>query len=255
MQQIKGKKLTPSKEVAYIAVMSALLLGGQYVLSFVAGVEIVTILLICFSYSFGMRRGAVCALSFSLLRCLLFGFYPTVIILYLIYYPLLAIVFGALGHIKQSTFKNYPWYFALIINVFLLGIAVACALCYGLDLIKISRIYKVTIYTLLWVIFALCIGLLIAFDCLLIAKKAFKKDTADALKLITFASLAAICTICFTLLDDIITPLFFGYSYTSWLAYFYTSFTAMLPQTVCTIVTVITLFFPVTALFSKIIKA
>lgn len=255
MQQIKSKKITPSKEVAYIAVMSALLLGGQYVFSFVTGVEIVTILLICFSYSFGMRRGAVCAISFSLLRCLLFGFYPTAIILYLMYYPLLAIVFGALGHIKNGTFENYPWYFALIINALLLGIAVACAVCYGLDLIKVSRIYKVTLYTLLWVIFSLCTGLFIAFDCLLIAKKLFKKNTENALKLITFASLAAVCTVCFTLLDDIITPLFWGYSHTAWLVYFYTSFTAMLPQTVCTIGTVMTLFFPVTALFSKIIKA
>ena len=255
MELRKSKKLTPSKEIAYIAVMSALLIGGQFVFSFVAGVEIVTLLLACFSYSFGMRRGAIGALAFSLLRCLLFGFHPTVIILYLIYYPVLALIFGALGHIKDSTFEKYPALFAVIINILLLGIACACAVCYGLDLIKVSRIYKVTVYVLLWVVFALSAGMCIAFDCLLVAKKVFKKNTGNALKLITFASIAAFCTICFTLLDDIITPIFWGYNSTTALAYFYTSFTAMLPQTVCVIVTLATLFLPVTALFDRIIKA
>ena len=255
MQDINSKKLSPSKEIAYIAVMSALLIGGQFVFSFVTGVEIVTLLLVCFSYSFGMRRGAVCAIAFSILRCLLFGFYPTAIILYLVYYPILAILFGALGHVKDKTFENYPVVFAVIINILLLGIACASAACYGLDLIKVSRIYKVTVYALLWVVFALCIALLVAFDGLFIAKKVFKKGSVNALKLITVASLGAVCTICFTLLDDIITPLFWGYNPSTSLAYFYTSFTAMLPQTVCTILSIVTLFLPITALFGKIIKA
>ena len=254
MQYEKSKKIPPSKEIAYIAATCALLIGGQYVLSFVAGVEIVTLILVCFSYSFGMRRGAICALAFSLLRCFIFGFYPTALILYLIYYPLIALIFGAIGHIKKSTFEKFPWYFAVIVNALLLGIACACALCYGLDLIKISRIYKVTIYTLLWVIFALCVCLCIAFDCLLIAKKLFKKNTERILKIITVTSIAAVCTICFTLLDDIITPLFWGYSRSVALAYFYSSFTAMLPQTICTIVTVTTLFEPLTAVFNRVIK-
>lgn len=254
MQYEKRKKMPPSKEIAYVAVTCALLIGGQYVFSFVAGVEIVTLSLVCFSYSFGMRRGAICALAFSLLRCFIFGFSPTALILYLIYYPLLTLIFGAIGHIKESAFEKFPYYFALILNVLLLGIACVCALCYGLDLIKISRIYKVTIYALLWVIFALCICLAIAFDCLFIAKKVFKKNTEKLLMLITLTSIAAVCTICFTLLDDIITPLFWGYSKSVALAYFYSSFTAMLPQTICTIVTVSTLFLPLTAVFNRVIK-
>lgn len=252
MQSEEHKKIPPAKEIAYIAVTCALLIGGQYVFSFVAGVEIVTLILVCFSYVFGMRRGAICATAFSLLRCLIFGFSPTAVILYLVYYPLLAVVFGGLGHIKQSTFENFPWYFAVIVNALLLGIAVACALCYGLDLIKISRLLKVTVYVLLWVIFALCICLCVAFNCLLIAKKGFGKNTETLLKLITFASIAAVCTVCFTLLDDIITPLFWGYNSLTALTYFYTSFTAMLPQTVCTIVTVTALFLPLTAVLKRV---
>ena len=254
MQGEKRRIYPPAKDIAYVAVMCALLIGGQYVFSFVAGVEIVTLLLACFSYVFGIRRAILCTVAYSLLRCLIFGFYPTVIILYLIYFPIFAAVFGGLGHIRKSTFENCPLSFTIFVNALLLGVAAACALCFGLDLIKVSRIYKITLQILLWVIFALCTALCIAFNCLIIAKKKFGKDTSVLLKVITVTSVAAICTILFTLLDDIITPLFWGYSRLTALAYFYSSFTAMLPQTVCTIVTVTTLFEPLTSVMKKIVK-
>ena len=47
----------------------------------------------------------ITATCFSLLRCLLFGFYPNIIILYLIYYNLFALLFGTLGK-KFSAFGN-----------------------------------------------------------------------------------------------------------------------------------------------------
>lgn len=250
----RGGKYSLSKDIAYIAIMCALLIGGQYALSFVAGVEIVTLLLACFSYVFGIRRGAICAAAFSVLRCFLWGFYPTVIILYLVYYPLLATVFGALGHIKESTFKNYPIWFAVIINLLLLGIATACACAYFLNLIKLSRFVKATMYALLCVIFALCVALCITFDVLFILNKVLGKNTGEALKTITVTSVAAVCTIIFTLLDDVISPLFYQWSANTALAYFYTSFTAMLPQTVCTIVTLSTMFLPITAVLNKLAK-
>ena len=250
----RNDRLSPSKEIAFIAVTCALLIGGQYVFSFVAGVEIVTLISVCFAYVFGIRRGVLCAVSFSLLRCFIFGFYPAVIILYLIYYPLLALVFGGLGHIKDGTFKNYPVYFAVIINIVLLGIAASCAVCFVLDLIKTSRLYKVTLKVLLWVIFALCAWLALTFDGLFIAKKVFRKQTESALKLITVTSAAAVCTVCFTLLDDIISPLILGLSFDGELAYFYSSFLAMLPQVVCTIVSVSTLFLPLTAVLKRVYK-
>lgn len=249
----KDKKIPPSKEIAYTAVACALLISGQYVFSFAAGVEIVSLLLVCFSYTFGVKDGVVCAIAFSLLRCLLYPFSLTAFILYLVYYPALASVFGGLGHIKQSAFEKYPWYFALAVNVLLISIASACAVCDILDVIKVPKFAKVAINVFLWIIFGLCAGLFIAFDGLLIAKKIFKKDTSDLLKLITFASIAAVCTICFTLLDDIITPLVAGATPLAALAYFYASFTAMLPQTVCTIVSVDALFLPLTAVFERVL--
>ncbi len=245
------KKLSLSSEIAYAAVMCALLIGGQYLFSYVSGVEIVTVLLLCFSAVFGARCGILSAVAFSLLRCLVFGFYPSVIVLYLIYFPLFAAVFGWLGHIPNSVYKQFPLWFALLLNFLLLGIATACMLAVRFDLIKISRLYKTTITVFLWVIAGLSILLCLLFNVLLAMKK-FGKDTSDVLKTIVFASIAAVCTIGFSLLDDVITPLFYGYDGKAALAYFYTSFTAMLPQTVCTIVTVCTLFLPVTAILEKV---
>ena len=240
--------MRPAREAAYIAVTCALLIGGQFVFSFVVGVEIVTLILVSFSYCFGARRGAICALAFSLLRCIIFPFSPTALILYAIYYPALATVFGGLGRIGENAYARAPTVIA--VNALLLGICAACAICFGLDLIKVSRIYKVTVQILLWVIFALCAGGCIAFDALLILH-ARGKVSATLLKIIALSAIAAVCTVCFTLLDDLITPLFYGYTSLTALTYFYASFTAMLPQTVCTIVTVGTLFAPLTAVMEK----
>lgn len=252
MKEGKDKKISPSKEISYAAVMCALLIGGQYVFSFVAGVEIVTLLLVCYSAVFGARRGAICAAAFSVLRCFIFGFYPTVIVLYIIYYPLLAAVFGVLGRLDSSAFEKLPAAVAVAINLLLISLAAACVAAYALDLIKLSRIYKVTIYVFLWVIFSLCVALCIAFDILLAAQKKSVGRFSELLRLITFTCVAAVCTIIFSLLDDVITPLMLGFTPLHALGYFYSSFTAMLPQTVCTVVTVGALFLPVTAVFKKL---
>ena len=97
MVNLKSRKPSVSKDIAYISVTSALLTGGQFVFSFVVGVEIVTVILAGFSFTFGARRGALCAVTFSLLRCLVFGFYPTVVVVFFICYSLLVLVFGLLG--------------------------------------------------------------------------------------------------------------------------------------------------------------
>ncbi len=244
-----GVGFSPSKETAYIAVTCALLLGGQFVFSFVAGVEIVTLILVCFSSVFGARRGVILAASFSVSRCIVFGFTPAVLVLYLIYYPALAAIFGGLGHFQNSAFGKAA--FAIVVNLLLISLMLACSLSYALNLIKVSRIYKVTADVLLWIIFSLCAVLLAAFDVLFISAKFFKRQNGALLKVVAFAAIAAVCTICFTLLDDVISPLFYGMNGVSALAYFYASFTAMLPQTVCAIVTVATLFLPVTKVLSR----
>lgn len=153
-----------AKDLALIGIFIALLIGGQFALSFVAGVEIVTVLILSFAFYFGLKRSLILVNAYNILRCFLFGFFPSVIILYAVYYNLFVVIFSLIG------------------------------------------------------------------------KKFSGKLTA--LRLVFTAAAAALCTACFTLLDDIITPLFYGFDAKTALAYFYTSLPTMALQTVNVIVTV-----------------
>lgn len=154
-----------AKEIALISVFTALLIGGQFVLSGISGIEIVTVLLLSFSYYFGIRRGLLVANAFSLLRCFIFGFFVNVIILYLVYYNFFVVVFGILG-----------------------------------------------------------------------AK--FKKELNMKL-LVLIVIIASLLTVIFTVLDDIITPLYYGFSIDTMKTYTIASLAAVVPQVICTVLTVI----------------
>ena len=164
--------------VAVVAVFTALLLAAQYALWFVKGVELVTVLLLVFSYRFGVRCGVLSAVAFSLLRCLLFGFFPNVVLLYLLYYPLFAACFGLLGN-------------------------------------ALHRRTGVRVQMLLTV-------------------------------------LAVLLTALFTLLDDALTPLLYGYTKEAALAYFLASLPTMAVQTVCAAVTVLLLFRPLLFILKRV---
>ena len=163
--------MSRAKKITLSGVYVALLIASQWVFSFVAGVEIVTVLLLAFAYRPGIKTGLLTATAFSLLRCFLFGFVPQTVVLYLIYYNLFALFFGWLG---TKTGERYGAGMHFIL-VFL-----ACAF-----------------------------------------------------------------TACFTLLDDIITPLFLGFNLSAAKAYFIASLPVMLTQVICSAVTVGVLFFPV----------
>ncbi len=169
----KKRRIFSARDCAYIAVFVALLIATQFALSFLPGVEFVTVLFISFSFCFGVRRGMVAGVVFSLLRQLVFGFFPTVLIVYLLYFPLLAIVFGFLGKGVRATAKNAVW----------------------------------------------------------------------------LSGVAGICTIGFSMLDNLITPLWYGYTMDAMKAYFYGSLPLMIPQTVCAVVTVLVLFSPLAKVF------
>ncbi|MGN0814404.1 MAG: hypothetical protein ACI4MH_04140 [Candidatus Coproplasma sp.] len=251
MKNSKGA-LSPAKEIAYVAVSCALVICAQLALSAVPGVEVVTAFFVCLSFSFGARFGFFLGASFSILRCIIFGVYPSVLILYAIYFPLLGTLFGFVGKIKRETWERYPLYFAVLVCASLLIICCASATCAALNLIKISRLYATAINVLLWIICGLSGGALIAFLTLYILKRCGICRLEGALKLLTVTVLAAVCTVCFTLLDDVITPLVIGMTAEGALAYFYSSFIAMLPQTVCTIITVSLTFYPLTASLRRI---
>ncbi len=156
--------MTKLNKIAFAGVFIALMLGAQFVLSGVAGVEVVTPLLLSYCLYFGVKQGLLVASGFSLLRCLIFGFSPTAIILYLIYYNLFALLFGFLGH-------------------------------------KCCRPPRVWQYVVL---------------------------TCSAVG----------CTVLFTLLDDVISPIFLGLSIPQAQVYFLASLPTMGIQCLCTLLTV-----------------
>ncbi len=172
--------LKTSKEIAVIALTVALLIAGQFVLSGVQGVEVVTVLFFSFCYVFGVRRGILVAVAYSLLRNIYFGFFPQVVILYLVYYPLFAVVAGMAGNALKKK--------------------------------KIHVLVKIAVCTLL----------------------------------------AAVCTAAFTMIDNVITPLYFGYSAESARAYFVASLPVMFTQVICAAITVALLFYPLTKIFSTV---
>lgn len=167
-----------AKDLAIIGVYTALLIGGQFALSFVAGVEVVTVLLLTFAYRFGFRRSLIVANAFCILRCFIFGFFPTVILLYFIYYNLFVLLFAFIG-------KRF-------------------------------------------------------------------KGKLTAVKLIIIVCTAALANACFTLLDDIITPVFYSFDYAAAKAYFITSLYTMATHVICTVITVSILFPPLNLVFGKI---
>ena len=168
-----------AKECAYLAVFVALVIALQLAFSVLPGVELVTVSFVCYSYVMGARRGMIAATAFSLLRQLVFGFFPVVLILYLLYFNLLAMVFGFLGRRANGKRVRLPWL----------------------------------------VVFA-CLG-----------------------------------TVAFTLLDNILTPLWYGYTERALRAYFYASLSFMFPQLICTAVSVAALFIPLTKTFAFVKRA
>ena len=167
-----------AKECAFIAVFVATVIAAQLALSSIPGVEVVTVLFVAYAFAVGCNRSMLSATIFSFLRQIIFGFYPTVLVLYLVYFNLLTLTFGCLG----KKIKNEKKYLILIVLI-------------------------------------TCVG-----------------------------------TATFTLLDNVITPLWYGYGAKATRAYFIASLSFMIPQIVCTAVSVTVLFLPLLRVFSTIYK-
>ena len=181
MRWLKGNKNSSgytAKECALLAAFIAILIAVQAVLSAIPGVELVTVLFVCYSYVLGAKKGMIAATAFSLLRQILFGFFPTVLFLYLIYYNLLTLAFGLLGKAKNEKLKRLP-------------ILVSGA----------------------------CLG-----------------------------------TLLFTVIDCVITVLWYDYGKKAALAYVYASLPFMIPQIICTAVSVALLFYPLIKVFKIALK-
>lgn len=159
--------MSAAKEISLVSIFTALLIGGQFVLSGITGIEVVTVLLLSFSFYFGIKRGLFVATAFSILRCFIFGFFLNIIILYLIYYNLFVVIFGLLGK---------------------------------------------------------------RFD------RAINKGRHAVLIVI-----ALVMTVFFTILDNTIATFYYGYTWEVAKRYYLLSLTALVPQVVCTFMTVLLL--------------
>lgn len=176
MQERKGMR--SAKECASLSAFVALLIASQLVLSIVPGVEIVTVLFVAFSLVMGARRAVFAATAFSLLRQFVFGFFPAVLLLYLIYFNLLALCFGLLGRKWTLRGKTLP----------------------------------------------------------------------------LFVVIACVFTVCFTLLDNVITPLWYAYTFEAAKAYFFAALPFLVPQVICTAISVSLLLFPLGKAFLLVKK-
>ena len=227
--------------VAVCAVMTALLLAVQCALSFVAGVELVTAFLLVFCYVFGAKYGMVTATAFSLLRNFFFGFAPDVIVLYLIYFNAFALVFGAMGK-RRGHWAEY-------VCPALVLLLAAGALALAILGLPVSPLMAARLEVMLWALFAVLLALFVGSVVLLFLGGRVRIGREAAV----LASLAAFCTVCFTLLSDVITPLFYGWSMDVAIGYFYTGFFAMVPQTLCAAVSVTLLFYPLERAFFMVL--
>ena len=169
-----------AKKIAICGAFCALLIVIQYAFSAIKGVELVTLFFITFCFTFGGLYGLLAAFSFSLLRCLLYGFFPNVLILYLVFYPTLALAAGVLGkRLKESS--------------------------------SFKQLIAVTIFGL-------------------------------------------VCTVYFSALDCVVTPLFYNYTQKAWIAYVYQCIPVCLIQCCSTFASFLLLFLPLKKAFGLIAK-
>lgn len=179
MNSRKEKKnntgLRSAKECAFLAVFVALVITAQICFAAIPGVELVTVLFLSYSFAMGTKRGMLAATAFSLLRQIVFGFFPIVLILYLVYFNAFALLFGWLGKKFQSPQTAFPYIVLLV----------------------------------------------------------------------------CLCTACFSLLDNILTPLWYGYSRQAFRAHFFASLPIMFPQVVCAACSTFFLFLPLQKVFEE----
>lgn len=80
-----------AKDIALIGLLSATLTAGKLVLSFIPNVEIVTLLFIVYTVTFGFKKTLLVSVIFSTTEIFIYGFSTWLLIYYLIW-PLLILI-------------------------------------------------------------------------------------------------------------------------------------------------------------------
>lgn len=167
------KGINTAKECVVLAMFVAVVIAVQLTLALLPGVELVTVLFVSYSFVMGWKMGMLSATAFSFLRQIVFGFFPNVLVLYLLYYNFLTLGFGLLGKKLQITVKSLPI-----------------------------------------IVILSCVG-----------------------------------TVLFTMTDNILTVIWYAYSAKAAKAYILASLSFMIPQVICTAVSVSLLFLPLWRVF------
>ena len=253
-----------ARDIAVIAVTVALLIGGQALFAALPGVEVVTVVLLSFSWSFGAARGILTATAYSLLRCFFFGFDAKTVVLYLLYFNFFACLFGVLGgrgggkagaagakaekEGKGEKEKISPLSAVFTEGLFLALCVLAAAVLSGA--VRVSVLLQTGLNILAWVLLFIASAGAVAYNILLFFSRKYPACAAAAQTVAAGAAPPG-CPLLFTPLGGAPSPLFFRGGGGGGVAYFYASFTAMLPQTVCALVSVSILFRPLTRVFRR----
>ena len=114
MKLIEGKSNFNARAIALVGIMAATLECGKLVLSFLPNIEVVTILCALYGYTFGIY-GIAASAVFVCIEPLIWGF-GSWIITYIIYWPLVSLVFMML---RKKGIKN-----RLILTAVALGLTI-----------------------------------------------------------------------------------------------------------------------------------
>jgi len=94
----RKKSISPARAIALVGISAATVECGKLVLAAIPNVEVVTLLLALYGYAFGYL-GVAAALVFVAIEPMIYGF-GSWVISYIIYWPLVAVVFMLLGRAR-----------------------------------------------------------------------------------------------------------------------------------------------------------
>lgn len=187
------------REMIILSLMDAVLIVAQMIFGMIAGIEIVTVLYLCFSLVFGWKMSWLLGIIFSITRCLIYGFYPNVLLLYLIFYSICPWIIWL-----SSRYEKAVWVMALS----------SVLICIWVLLSPLPK--------LVWINWMAGVTCLILVCLLVFIKKADQKGTGFIL--IVF------CTLLFTCIDDGLAVLINGFSFKAAYGYFLASLPVMILQ-------------------------
>lgn len=91
------------RDIAIIPLLSASITAGKLALSFIPNVEIVTLLFMVYTVSFGLKRSFLASMIFATTEILIYGFSTWVLVYYFVW-PILIIVTWSMKHKLRSEF-------------------------------------------------------------------------------------------------------------------------------------------------------